>query len=148
MITHEDVVNEISTYDCIGGGGDFARSICRYLFRQNMPLKEATILAIHALRQTKNNVPYCGDETLFMRLELGGVMSGLSSFDISLDESYSDQFMVLTSRLLPDLIDEEKDFAKILQSFEGLARAIREDRGRARKQYNEFWKGFSQNPSG
>jgi hypothetical protein len=143
LVTNEEIVNEIHTYDCIGIGGDFARYICGYLYRQNMPLEEATIMAIHALRQTKNNVPYCGNETVFIRLEIGGLMTGVSSFDISLDESYSDQFMVLTSRLLPQLIDDKQDFETIMKSFQGLAKAIREDRGKARNNYEEFWKGFS-----
>jgi 20S proteasome alpha/beta subunit len=143
LVTNEDIVNEIYTYDCIGIGADFARYLCGYLFRHNMPLKEVTTLAIHALQQTKNNVPYCGNETLFIRLEVGGLMSGVNSFDISLEESYSDQFMMLTSRLLPDLVDGEKDFDKTMKAFEGLARAIREDHENKRKQFNAFWEGFS-----
>jgi hypothetical protein len=79
---------------------------------------------------------------------VGGLITGLSTFDISLDESYSDQFMVLTSKLLPELIDEERDFGKTMKDFEGLARAIREDRTRAKKQYDEFWNDFSKSLQG
>lgn len=144
LVTNEDIVNEKDTYDCIGMGGEFARAICHYLYRQNMSLKEVTIMATHALRQTKKNVPYCGDETLFMRLETGGLLSGVSNFDISLDESYSDQFMALTSKLLPDLVDHEKDFEKTMKSFCELAKAIREEHNAARKKWDAFWEVFSE----
>jgi 20S proteasome alpha/beta subunit len=60
---NDTIVNEKSTYDCIGAGMYLANFICARTYLHNMTLSQATILAAYVLFQAKEHVEGCGGDS-------------------------------------------------------------------------------------
>jgi 20S proteasome alpha/beta subunit len=123
--TSEAVVNEVPDFGCIGIGSYFARYVGNGLYRHDLPLRKIVLLATHLLRQTKNNVPSCGQESQFMTLQVGGEMSPIADFEIATSEVYSEKFVMLFNSMLLDIGDLETDFNNTMERFKNGAMAVR-----------------------
>jgi 20S proteasome alpha/beta subunit len=57
------VVNEKDTYDCAGTGLYLSNFLCSRMYRNNLTLEQATILAAYVLFQAKEHVDGCGGQS-------------------------------------------------------------------------------------
>ena len=139
LTTDEEIVKTVHDYHCLGIGSYFARYACAGLFKQNMSLRDIHLLAIHVLQQTKNNVPNCGKQSQFIALT-DGKISPPSYLDVSLGETYSDDFIQLMNGLLFKLADPDEPLKNIVDTFSAYAEAIREERKAKTDEYERVWK--------
>jgi hypothetical protein len=66
------VVNEKETYDCAGIGLYLSNFLCSRMYRNNLTLEQATILAAYVLFQGKEHVEGCGGESQVAILKNNG----------------------------------------------------------------------------
>lgn len=96
-------------YDFLGSGYYFGHVIAKPMFRQNMPLEEAVLLAIQVLASAKKYDTYCGGNTEFMMISEGGALSDSVPYKALDAEGYIDDFEKKSRSLLLSLGNTEID---------------------------------------
>ena len=139
------VVNEKDSYDCADTGLYLATFLCSRMYRNNLTLQQATILAAYVLFQAKEHIDGCGGQSHVAILrntggsqlseELSGINKQIQQIDRTVEQ------VILSAADLT--IDEEK-YNKDLSGFTkllGLTRKMHQDE-------QEQWKAFRQILSG
>src|SRR6267378_5285598 len=91
--TSETTTRDINDYECIGYGQDVARLAIQGMFRHRyLSLDDAVNVAVHVLRETKENVTYCGGANQFAFLKKDGDMGSGYRLETSQAEKISSSF--------------------------------------------------------
>lgn len=120
--TSEDSVDLIEDFDCIGTGDYLFRYLVGPAFETTMSLEKTVILATHALREVKANIPYCGGESEFRIYSTGRLMfSGVAGYDIAHVEKFSRVLQMSMYNLMfamAELRNDDEAIRKAKQLFE------------------------------
>jgi hypothetical protein len=112
------VVNEKDTYDCAGTGLYLSNFVCSRMYRENLTLQQATILAAYVLFQAKEHVEGCGGQSHVAVLKNEGG-SGMADDLHGIDRQIGliDKNVERTILSAADLTIDETKFSSDLSSF-------------------------------
>lgn len=133
--TSETTATDINDYECIGYGQDVARLAIKGMFRHRyLALDDAVNAAVHVLRETKENVTYCGGENQFAFLKKDGDMGSGYRLKTAQAEKISSSFAVCTKNLYLFAASPHTSEEQMNQQFEYTITMIKAIRERAFKE--------------
>src|ERR1700682_1660300 len=113
--TSETTVTDVNDYECIGYGQDVARLAIKGIFRHKyLSRDDAVNVAVHVLRETKENIIYCGGDNQFAFLTDDGDMGSGFRLKTARTEEISSSFSFCTKNLYlfvasPNTTEEQMD---------------------------------------
>jgi 20S proteasome alpha/beta subunit len=133
--TSDTAVTDITDHHCLGYGQDLAYFLIKQIFRHpSLSVDDAASVAVHVLRETKENVSFCGGPSQYACLSKNGKMCGRLGLDLSGKEEMSEAVSQAVRRLYLIAADLGAKKEQIDSEIEQLAMIVRTSRDYLREQ--------------
>jgi len=134
LATRENAVNVVRDYECLGAGQFLAHYLVPTMFRHSsMPQDDATNIALHVLKETKEYVDTCGGGSQLIVLGTDGKFRNVGYAALRRGEIMSEAFKEAIRRLLVWSADLNTTEEHLKREFDMALRIIKSSREQLRK---------------
>jgi 20S proteasome alpha/beta subunit len=135
LATRENAVNVVRDYECLGAGQFLAHYLIPTLFRHSsMALDDATNVAFHVLKETKEYVDSCGGGSQVIVLNKDGKFKHAGYAALRRGESMSEAFKEAIRRLLVCSADLNATEEQLKKEFDMALLIINSSREQLRRE--------------
>ncbi|MGH9794484.1 MAG: hypothetical protein ACRD5G_06910 [Candidatus Acidiferrales bacterium] len=134
FVTDEDSVTPVDQFDCKGTGDYLFRYLVQSIFKPDLEIQKAVVLATHALQEIKNYDPNVGFNSEFMIFDsTSNRFSGIAGYDID----HVERFGTVLRRSMYGLLYKMADLRESDESIQKAKQLFQDNLTNLRRSYSE-----------